>query len=144
MKDTDHKQPRRTEWKQQEEAEDNFRPVKPAATQTSLPEEGSMLREQSFSAFSGQARRHKGQECTAQQSTEAGQVQEAPHITCHRRARGSMSNETSDDEVSSDDSTISTPITACKCLIIISFGLIIQGGIKAEPLHERRDAIIIA
>jgi hypothetical protein len=48
----------------------------------------------------------EGQERTAV-STEAGQVQEAPHSTGHRHLRGIMPNETSgDDEVSCDDSTM--------------------------------------
>jgi hypothetical protein len=46
----DHKQPRRTEQKQEEEeAEDNFGQVEPATTQTSLPEEGTLWRDRSFS-----------------------------------------------------------------------------------------------
>jgi hypothetical protein len=47
----------------------------------------------------------EGQERTAV-STEAGQVEEAPHSTGHRNRRGIMPNETSDDEASSVDTTM--------------------------------------
>jgi hypothetical protein len=56
LKDTeDRKQPRRPEQKQ-EEAEDNFGPMEPATMQMSLPEEGTMLRDRSFSRLFGRAR----------------------------------------------------------------------------------------
>jgi hypothetical protein len=53
------KQPRRTEQKQ-EEAEDNCGQVEPATTQTILPEEGTLLRDQSFTRLFGRPRRNKG------------------------------------------------------------------------------------
>jgi hypothetical protein len=123
-KDTeDRKQTRRTEEKQ-EEAEDDFGQVEPATTQTSLPEEGTMLRGRSFSRLFGRVRRHKGGSKTESSETydssaivgegqkrtalptEARQVQEAPHSAFHRKLRGIMPNESSDDEMSSDDSTM--------------------------------------
>jgi hypothetical protein len=82
--------------------------VEPATTQTSLPEEGTLLREQSFSRFFGRVSRNRERRKTESSettalSTEAGRVREAPHSST---LRGIAPNQTLDDEVSSEDSSM--------------------------------------